>query len=132
MSGPSVGDVVALLAVFDPARVEIVGDGELAGALRDAVGTTARPGAGEVRATWRRALPGRLRGATGAERPLAIAETTGEAGALAGAAARLADGGLLVLAGDGGPDTIALDLYRDIHRRGLRVVGLAGAAGWER
>jgi hypothetical protein len=58
------------------------------------------------------------------ERPAAVVETTGDPEAIAAAAARLADLGTLVLAGEARGRRVRLNLYPDVHSRGLRVVGV--------
>jgi hypothetical protein len=62
------------------------------------------------------------------EGPAAVVEATGDPEAIAGAAARLADLGTLVLAGEALGRRVRLNLYPDVHSRGLRVVGVRPAA----
>jgi len=81
------------------------------------------PGSGLV-AEWVRQLLGG-RAAAEDEAPVAIVETRGDAASTAASSSRLADLGTLVLAGEGEAATLALDLYADVHVRGLRVVGVA-------
>lgn len=88
--------------------VEVTGDGGLAGEIRAAIGTGADPG------------PSSRDG--GPARPACIVETTGRPEVIRQALARLAELGLLVLAGP--PSVLALDLYPDVHVRGLRLVGV--------
>jgi threonine dehydrogenase-like Zn-dependent dehydrogenase len=59
-----------------------------------------------------------------AEGPGAIIDTTGDPDAIADATRRLCDMGTLVLAGET-PGAVALDLYPDVHVRGLRLVGVS-------
>jgi threonine dehydrogenase-like Zn-dependent dehydrogenase len=59
-----------------------------------------------------------------AERPAAVVEATGDPEAIASAAERLADLGTLVLAGEPLGRRVRLNLYPDVHSRGLRVVGV--------
>ena len=59
--------------------------------------------------------------------PHAVIECSGREEAVLAATERLAGGGLLVLAGEYNPPP-DLDLYRDVHRRGLRLVGVPGPA----
>lgn len=54
-----------------------------------------------------------------------IVDTTGDPDAIADATRSLADLGTLVLAGETHGGTLALDLYPDVHVRGLRMVGVA-------
>ena len=60
----------------------------------------------------------------GSERPRAIVETTGDPEAIADATRRLADLGTLVLAGDAYGDRVKLNLYPDVHSRGLVISGV--------
>lgn len=89
----------------------------LAGIPADAVALTGR---GVVAAELRR----RLGIASSPPEPSAIVETTGDPGVIEDATRRLANFGTLVLAGEPGGRTLDLDLYRDVHVRGLRVVGI--------
>ena len=100
----------AILAAIPPgaAAAAVTGEGPLAQALR------AR-------------LPGPPRKAD--SRPDIVVETSGEAGAIAAALARVADLGTVVLAGPISGDLIALDLYGDLHVRGLTVVAVAPPDG---
>lgn len=81
--------------------VEVTGEGEVAAAVRAAVGTDAIT---EMA-------------------PSCIVETTGRPEVIEQSLARLADLGLLVLAGV--PQALTIDLYADVHLRGLRVVGVS-------
>lgn len=65
--------------------------------------------------------PGRREGS---EQPRAIVETTGDPEAIADATRRLADLGTLVLAGDAFGDRVKLNLYPDVHSRGLVISGV--------
>lgn len=55
----------------------------------------------------------------------AIIDTTGELAVIAAALGRLPELGTLVLAGEMRAHEMDLDLYRDVHVRGLRLVGIA-------
>jgi hypothetical protein len=57
-------------------------------------------------------------------RPAAVVEATGAPDAISDAAARLADLGTLVLVGEALGRAIRLNLYPDVHSRGLRLVGV--------
>jgi threonine dehydrogenase-like Zn-dependent dehydrogenase len=81
--------------------VEVLGDGPLAALVRGLVGDD-RAG----------------------RRPAAIVDTTGDPAELEGALRRLDDLGTLVLAGPPPPEPLALDLYGDLHVRGLTIVGV--------
>ena len=86
--------------------VEVVGEGELSQDLKARLGS---------RADHDRA-----------KRPGTIIETSGEAAAIAAALQRVDDLGTIVLAGPVPAKPIALDLYGDLHVRGLTVVGITG------
>jgi threonine dehydrogenase-like Zn-dependent dehydrogenase len=86
-----------------PAWVEVLGEGDLAESLRARLGALA----------------------AGQSQPGAVIETTGEPDAIADALKRVADLGTVVLAGPPSADAGALDLYADLHVRGLTLVGLA-------
>ncbi|HEV2787171.1 MAG TPA: hypothetical protein VGV67_12315 [Solirubrobacteraceae bacterium] len=108
MSAVAVDAAVAALPAGD-GRVEVTGDGELAAALRSRLGS---------------------RAARGPDAPQAAIDTTGDVATIADTLARLADLGTLVLAGPPPAAPVALDLYADVHVRGLTIVGVAptGAA----
>jgi hypothetical protein len=63
--------------------------------------------------------PGRGPGA-----PAAIIDCSGDPDAIREGVRRLDDLGTLVLAGAGTPNLLEIDLYPDVHVRGLRLVGL--------
>jgi threonine dehydrogenase-like Zn-dependent dehydrogenase len=65
----------------------------------------------------------------GATRPRVVVETTGGGDAIRAALARVADLGTVVLAGAIDRAPIELDLYADLHVRGLTIVGVAPRAG---
>ena len=67
----------------------------------------------------RKAFPGRPTS------PATVVETTGSAAGLAAALALAADHGTVVLAGPAPSAAPTLDLYHDLHVRGLTVVGIA-------
>ena len=66
--------------------------------------------------------------ADGVERPTAIVDGTGDPASLGRATERLADLGMLVLAGEPAGRRVPLNVYTDVHRRGLRVFGVAPPA----
>ncbi len=70
-----------------------------------------------------RQLAAERRGEGGGSRPSAIVETTGGQQEISAALQRLSDLGILVLAVPPA-EPIALDLYSDVHVRGLQVVGV--------
>lgn len=95
----------AVAAVDAVAPVEVVGAGPLADEVRRLLAVSARLGTSDVR-------------------PAAVIETTGEPAAIAAALARVDHLGTVVLAGPGAPGSIPLDLYADLHVRGLILMGL--------
>lgn len=101
--------VEAALAALPTAggAVEVVGEGGLARTLRRRLGLGA---------------PDPL------VRPSAIIETTGDHDAVQQALRRVADLGTVVLAGPPPAAAVALDLYADLHVRGLTLVGTPGPA----
>ena len=92
---------VALAA--GPGWVDVLGDGDLADSIRTRLGTRA----------------------AGESTPVAVIETSGQLNAIADALKRVADLGTVVLAGPPPADAATLDLYADLHVRGLTLVGLA-------
>lgn len=81
-------------------------------------------GAGALADRLRATLRSRLRSASRDGLAAAI-DTTGDPAVIAALLARLADLGTLVLTGPDPSDPVALDLYADLHVRGLTVVGIA-------
>ena len=70
-------------------------------------------------------VAGRL-GLERGERPRAIVETTGDPRAILDATRRVAELGIVVLAGESlGRGVAELNLYPDVHVRGLTLVGVA-------
>jgi hypothetical protein len=63
-----------------------------------------------------------------AERPRAIVETTGEPGAILDATRRVADLGIVVLVGETLDRRVQIDLYPDVHVRGLTLLGVSPAS----
>ena len=102
MSALAAASVAA--AASGPRPVEVAGSGELAAAIR------AQLGGGD---------------GSPEERPGTIVETTGEVAGIQAALARVRDLGLVVLVVPPAPDAPDLDLYADLHVRGLTVVGVA-------
>jgi threonine dehydrogenase-like Zn-dependent dehydrogenase len=87
-----------------PQSVEIIGAGLIAQQVRLLVGTDSD---------------------TSEERPRAIIDTTGDPSVIAGATRRVADLGTIVLAGESLGRQFELNLYPDVHVRGLTLVGVA-------
>jgi threonine dehydrogenase-like Zn-dependent dehydrogenase len=106
MMEPAVSNALGALPA-NPGSVEVLGDGPLAKALRARL---------------------KLR-AGGGRRPVAVIETTGDVRAVQDALRRVADLGTVVLAGPPPPDPVALDLYADLHVRGLTLVGTSSRPG---
>ena len=94
--------VDAVLAVLpDGGPVEVTGDGALAVALRERLDD--RPGGAE---------------------PAVVVETTGDAAAIVAATERVAADGTVVLAGPSPDAPVLMNLYADLHGRGLTVIGV--------
>jgi hypothetical protein len=100
-------EVVAIVRAAGPGAepVEVTGSGYLAGRLRTDLGVPAR---------------------AGDDRPGTIVETTGETAEIVAALMRVRDLGTVVLAGPATTDSRPIDLYADLHVRGLTVIGVAG------
>lgn len=95
--------IAATVTQAQPSRVWVIGGGVLADEVRRLLGQTERIG--------------------GDERPSAAVDLTGDA--LQRACQAVADGGTVVLAGER-RERCDVDLYRDVHRRGLSLVGVRG------
>lgn len=99
---------------------------QAADAVRNVSGAVRVSGTGAVAGAVRRLLAARSGGAgEPAETPTAIVETTGDPERIVAATRDLSDLGSLVLAGPTGERKVPINLYPDVHRRGLRVVGIA-------
>jgi hypothetical protein len=109
----SIADAAARAAASWPVRAEgpteVWGRGAVALAAGRALGVQARD----------RALRG--------ERPAAVVETTGDPDRINEATRVLADLGTLVLVGEALGRHLSLNLYADVHSRGLRIVGIPTA-----
>lgn len=86
-------------------RIAVPGDGILARAVRQLLGAAATTEA--------------------SERPYACIVTSGQSDAIRQALAEVVDLGKVVLAAPAAASQISLDLYRDVHRRGLELEGLS-------
>jgi len=95
----------AVAALPAGGEVAVTGGGQLADALRSRLGPRIAPEHDPVRA---------------------VIDTTGDPEVIAASLARLDDLGTLVLARPATPGPAALDLYADLHVRGLTVVGIPG------
>lgn len=82
-------------------------------------------GEGPVATEARRLLAASGRLAPGGDaRPDAIIETSGDPVAIAAATERVADMGTVALAGESHGRVLSMDVYKDVHVRGLRLVGV--------
>jgi hypothetical protein len=81
-------------------------------------------GSGITAAEVRRLLDAARGSEAEADRPAAVIDTTGDPGVIIDATRRLADRGALILAGECLGRRTDINLYSDVHVRGLRVVGL--------
>jgi threonine dehydrogenase-like Zn-dependent dehydrogenase len=98
---------LAVAAVGGAASVEVEGVGPLAAAVRARLADVGPATAGP---------------------PAAIIEASGDPAAIRAALAQVADLGTVVLAGPVPASGIDLDLYADVHVRGLTVVGVPPTA----
>jgi threonine dehydrogenase-like Zn-dependent dehydrogenase len=113
---PSSGDADDEAARLLAALIAAVADAVPAG------GSVLVSGTGAVAQGVRTALGSRA--TAEADRPDTIVETTGHPEAITEATERVADLGCVVLAATPRGGAMSFDLYPDIHRRGLRVVGV--------
>ncbi len=93
----------AAVAASGPRPVEVTGSGALASAIRTELDVT--QGSSD-------------------ERPGTVVVTSGDVAEIQEALARVRDLGLVVLVAAPTPDAPRLDLYTDLHVRGLTVVGV--------
>jgi len=70
--------------------------------------------------------PAVVGGSASFEPPAAIVDTTGDPGVIFDATRRIADLGRIVLVGEGLGRPAEMDLYPDVHVRGLSLVGVSG------
>jgi threonine dehydrogenase-like Zn-dependent dehydrogenase len=101
--GANAAEAAEVALAAGPGWVDVLGDGDLAESIRTRLGTRA----------------------AGESKPGAVVKTSGEPDAIADALKRVADLGTVVLAGPPPADAGTLDLYADLHVRGLTVVGIA-------
>jgi O-succinylbenzoate synthase len=97
-AGRLLATVDRILGLVGHAPAQVLGDGFVAGALRAAL-----------------AAPG--------ERSEAVIDCAGDPDRLLDAIARVRDLGVVILAGEPVGRELAIDLYVDVHRRGLHVLG---------
>lgn len=97
-------EAAAAVEDLPPGSTEVVGSGVIARLVRMLVDSGA---------------------ATGAESPRGVVETTGDPAAILDATRRVADLGTVVLAGEGLGRRVEMNLYPDVHLRGLTLVGVA-------
>jgi hypothetical protein len=81
-------------------------------------------GSGLVAREVRHLLRLEIVGEDARERPMAIVDTTGDPKVIEDATRRLADLGKLVLAGESLGRPFPLNLYSDVHARGLELIGV--------
>jgi hypothetical protein len=81
-------------------------------------------GSGLVAREVRHLLGSEIAGGEARERPMAIVDTTGDPELIEDATRRLADLGSLVLAGESLGRPFPLNLYSDVHARGLELIGI--------
>jgi hypothetical protein len=113
LADPDTTAALVLLAVAREAAAAVVG------LPRGSVEVT---GSGLI-ARLVRALVGEAREAKA--RPRGIVDTTGDSDVIVDATRRLADFGVLVLACEVGTWPVELNLYSDVHLRGLTLIGVA-------
>jgi NADPH:quinone reductase-like Zn-dependent oxidoreductase len=99
-----------------------VARGAAAAAAEHGPGTVDVLGAGLVAAHARRLTRGRAH--EGESAPTVVVDTTGDPEMIRSALDRVADRGMVVLAGEASGRELDLDVYSSIHRRGLVVVGV--------
>jgi hypothetical protein len=99
-------EAAAALEGLAPASIEVTGSGLIARNVRAIVGDTAAVGGGH-------------------RRPEAIIDVTGDPSVIGDSTRRLADLGTLVLVGEALGRRTELNLYPDVHVRGLTLVGVA-------
>jgi threonine dehydrogenase-like Zn-dependent dehydrogenase len=85
-------------------------------------------GRGALADEVRRLLAARVGSSRADQRPSIVIETTGEAAQLEAALRRVDDLGTVVLAGPQPVGPLTVDLYPDLHVRGLTLVGVTPAA----
>lgn len=66
----------------------------------------------------------RLVSGPGDRAPAACVDTTGDVGAITAATRKVRRCGLVILAGESMGRPLSIDLYRDVHLRGLRLIGV--------
>jgi hypothetical protein len=96
--------------------VDVTGGGVVAAAVRMLLGDSARRDTGTARAQ---------------DPPAAVVDTTGDPEVIVDATQRLAPLGTLVLAGEPNGREVSIDLYPNVHVRGLQLVGVT-ASGADR
>jgi hypothetical protein len=102
--GAFADDVLAATAGIDPNTIRVTGTGVIAAEIRSRLGNS---------------------DGASSERPGAVIETTGDGAALTTACNEVRDRGLILLAGEPAGE-VDIDLYRDVHRRGLQMLGIPG------
>ena len=100
-------EAFALCEQQAPSKVEVEGHGVIASAIRALAADQGTSGDGGA----------------GTGRPQVIVDCTGEPAVILKATRRLADDGTLVLAGEPLGRQLDIDLYPEVHKRCLRIVG---------
>jgi hypothetical protein len=116
---PDAAAALVLLAIAEEAAAPVEG---LAPASVEVSGTGLI--ARRVRALLRNGATAASTSLSASEVPRAIVELTGDAAAILDATRRVADSGLVVLAGET-LDSVPMNLYPDVHVRGLTLVGIS-------
>jgi threonine dehydrogenase-like Zn-dependent dehydrogenase len=113
-------ETAAGLALLDVARAAVAALG------KSSPGSVEVNGVGIVARLVRALLPASASATNGSgpERPSAVIDATGNQDDIKDATHRLADGGTLVLAGETLGRRLTLEVYPDIHVRGLKLVGV--------
>lgn len=129
------GHITFVPVAASPYVIGVVRDGEVAaGAVLDAIARRAVDAAGKASATavagtGRIAAAARAlcRGGTADRRnPACLIDTSGDPQAIRSSAARVASLGTIVLAGEPAGRPLEVNLYPDVHVRGLTLVGVPG------
>lgn len=96
-------DIAAIVTERCPQSVNVIGNGAVAWAVRKLLDCASQPPAA----------------------PEAVVDTTGDPNRLIDATRRLAPLGLLILAGEACGRELRLNVYANVHRRGLEIVGVS-------
>jgi hypothetical protein len=123
------GDWTATQLEAEPDQVEALAAAVLLAVAEEAAASVVeRVPAGTARVLGTGLVAQRVRSRLGSAedgRPAAMVDAVGSAESFAAAVAAVVDGGLVVLAGAPAAVVAQVDLYADVHVRGLRVVGVS-------